>query len=115
MASQHDKSMRWRPRFSVRTLVIVVTLVSMYLGLWEITKQHGVREPSDAFGWSSREEPSVFDSRAIAPLVVIDREEATSQYMEENGIPQWGGPPMTQTSYYLWLFGPRICLSRAYD
>ncbi len=29
MTSQHDKAKRWRPRFSVRTLVILVTLFTL--------------------------------------------------------------------------------------
>jgi|CXWL01.1.fsa_nt_gi hypothetical protein len=38
MTSQHDKPKRWRPRFSVRTLVIVVTLVCCYAACWRMTK-----------------------------------------------------------------------------
>lgn len=32
MTSQHDKAKRWRPRFSVRTLVVVVALVCVVSG-----------------------------------------------------------------------------------
>jgi len=42
MTSQHDKPKQWRPRFSVRTLVIVVTLVSCYAACWGPTKTKGV-------------------------------------------------------------------------
>ncbi|MBP89528.1 MAG: hypothetical protein CMJ64_22935 [Planctomycetaceae bacterium] len=35
--TQHDKAKRWRPRFSVRTLAIVVTVVCAYLACWEMT------------------------------------------------------------------------------
>ena len=38
MTSQRDKAKRWRPRFSVRTLVIVVTLVCAYLGVWNANR-----------------------------------------------------------------------------
>jgi hypothetical protein len=31
-----------RPRFSVQTLLILVTLVGLYFGCWEITKRWGV-------------------------------------------------------------------------
>ena len=30
----------WRPRFSVRTLAIFVTLVCVYLGAWAATKKY---------------------------------------------------------------------------
>lgn len=32
----------WRPRFTVRTLAIFVTLVCSYLGTWDVTKEYGV-------------------------------------------------------------------------
>src|SRR5687767_14321213 len=34
----------FRPRFSVRTLVIFVTLICAYLGTWEATRRHGPRD-----------------------------------------------------------------------
>ena len=44
MTTQPDKSKRWRPRFSVRTLVIVVTLVCCYAACWGPTKGQGVKD-----------------------------------------------------------------------
>ena len=44
MNSQHDKAKRWRPRFSVRTLAIVVTLVCCYAACWGPTKRQGVED-----------------------------------------------------------------------
>jgi hypothetical protein len=38
---------RWRPRFSLRTLVIFVTLVCFYFGAWEATKNFGVPAVSE--------------------------------------------------------------------
>jgi len=35
---------RWRPRFSVRTLVILVTLVCCYAACWGPTKTRGVKD-----------------------------------------------------------------------
>src|SRR5262245_4802957 len=32
----------WRPRFGLRTLAILVTLVCAYFGAWETTKKYGV-------------------------------------------------------------------------
>jgi len=43
MPSERDKAKRWwRPRFSVRTLVIVVTLVCAYLACWMRTRTQGI-------------------------------------------------------------------------
>ena len=44
MIIRHDKPKRWRPRFSVRTLPIVVTLVSVYFGCWVPTRSRGVAD-----------------------------------------------------------------------
>jgi len=44
MTTQSITPNRWRPRFSVRTLVVMVTLVCVYFGCWEITKRFGVRD-----------------------------------------------------------------------
>ncbi len=35
---------RFRPRFTVRTLAILVTLVCVYFGAWGATKRYGVRD-----------------------------------------------------------------------
>ena len=44
MTPERDKPKRWRPRWSVRTLVIVVTLVCAYLACWGPTKNRGVND-----------------------------------------------------------------------
>jgi hypothetical protein len=37
--------MRFRPRFSVRTLAVVVTVVCAYFGAWEATRRYGLPKP----------------------------------------------------------------------
>ncbi len=50
MTTQPTTSKRWRPRFSVRTLVILVTLVCCYAACWGPTKTRGVEDvPRRAF------------------------------------------------------------------
>jgi hypothetical protein len=106
MTTQHDNAKRWRPRFSVRTLVIVVTLVCCYFGCWEITKRYGVPdwEITGPLGTG----PDRTYAYSPAPLVVVDIEDVTLPYMIRNGYGAWSGPPMMRTSYDLWLFGRRI-------
>jgi hypothetical protein len=75
---------RFRPRFSLQTLAIVVTLVCVYFGLWEVTKRYGVpavAAPKAAF----RSSP--------APLVVRYQQDPDDLF---------GDKPV----YYVWLFGP---------
>jgi hypothetical protein len=35
---------RGRPRFTLRTLVIVVTIVCLYFGVWRLTIRYGIRD-----------------------------------------------------------------------
>ena len=44
MPNEQDKAKRWRPRFSVRTLLILVTLVCAYFGAWQITSRYGIKD-----------------------------------------------------------------------
>ena len=63
MTSRHDNTKRWRPRFSVRTLVVVVTLVYCYAACWGPTNRRGVADVTTApFPLVSRE--------AVATLIV---------------------------------------------
>jgi hypothetical protein len=66
MTTQYDKAKRWRPRFSVRTLVIVVTLVCCYMACWRPTKRRGVADVQD----NTSSHSNLYKTFAIAPLVV---------------------------------------------
>jgi len=76
---------RWRPKFSVRTLVVLVTLVCCYAACWGPTKTRGVEDVRQrAFLRAANVTP-------VAPLVL--RTKAT--------YPGTG----TLTRYYFWFFG----------
>ena len=104
MTSQHDKPKRWRPRFSVRTLAIVVTLACCYAACWGPTKTSGVEDvarhvvqPIKISGfWPV---PSTVDTAngasATLPLVV-------ATYDMEFGP---GLLVITRRHYYFWFFG----------
>ena len=72
---------RWRPRFSVRTLVILVTLVCCYAACWGPTKTKGVEDVDNHVWPASHEAVS-----ATMPLVVEIK---------------WFGGRL----YYFWFFG----------
>ena len=80
---------RWRPRFSVRTLVILVTLVCCYAACWGPTKTRGRAQVEKATKlW-------VADSSAVAPLIVaIDGVKFVAR-VETRG----------HRHYYFWFFG----------
>jgi hypothetical protein len=69
---------KWRPRFSVRTLAIVVTLVSAYFGTWDATERFAEIELDTLF----------VDTYCVAPCL-ISRDQ----------------PSMGNRGYYFWFFG----------
>jgi hypothetical protein len=105
MARGEEKAKRWRiwrPRFSVRTLAIFVTLVCAYFGAWEATKRHGIKQGGGHMLLSI--DPIEFGSIASAdspyPLIVAYNESINQR-------------PVTSKNrrrYYVWLFGPEIKL-----
>jgi hypothetical protein len=107
----------WRPRFSVRTLAILITLVCAYFGLLDATKKFGVpnlhplTDPirPDPRTNSVRAEPRIVATDAPLPLIVRCDE-------RREGL-AWAPvthKPMTIVTrnrcYYVWLFGPMIKL-----
>jgi hypothetical protein len=115
MSTQHDKPKRWRPRFSVRTLVIVVTLVCSYAACWGPTKRQGVEDVAKCLV-SKRHIPSGADPGFVeqakrsfreyilahasphAPMVIVIDDES----MVIDGIDpreSW------HRYYYFWFFG----------
>ncbi len=106
---QKNSVSRFRPRFSVRTLAIFVTLVCAYFGAWEATKRYGVppkaKENSLVVGEVNRTVVNVIDGSSPMPLIVRQSE-------IEVGHPFEFVYSKTEPSdkYYLWLFGPKIKL-----
>ena len=88
----------WRPRFSVRTLVVLVTLVCCYAACWGPTKTRGVVDVIDhvagnyvIIALSDYDTPDLdltCDAMAKTPLVVSFTE-----------------PFETRRHYYFWFFG----------
>ena len=77
---------RIRPRFSVRTLVILVTLVCMYAACWGPTKTRGVEDVG---------QHTLVSSSSVTPIApLILRTQAR--------YPCSRGPDI---GYYVWCFG----------
>jgi hypothetical protein len=87
MTTQHDNAKRWRPTFSIRTLVVMVTLVCAYFGCWAATKKWGV----DYLRRKGFHNAGVPTSDAPMPFVIWE---------------DWyeGGNKVTR-SYHVWFFG----------
>jgi hypothetical protein len=102
----------WRPRFSIRTLTIFVTLVCAYFGAWEATKKYGVDKKPE---FPVREQLFI-ESHSPAPLLVSTHvmesvppvPETAQKIAPSSG---WHEVRMVESrKYYLWLFGPRLKL-----
>jgi hypothetical protein len=98
--------MRFRPRFSIRTRAIFVTLVCCYFGAWEATKRYGMPREVHQYGRKSYCDPfwrdtySSDEPTALMPFVVRYGDGADIEF-------RWG--------YYLWLFGPQVRLPLGSD
>ena len=82
---------RFRPRFSLRTLAIIVTLICAYFGALEATKKWGCSQ-LDEIGYTS----------ASIPFVVSVAESETDRH----GYYYSSGRHL----FYLWFFGLTIKL-----
>jgi hypothetical protein len=103
MTSQPTKSKRFRLRFSVRTLVIVVTLVCCYAACWGPTKTSGVQDTNHWLQdqwfreFTTKSDPPWYvwrqgsEAVAIAPLLLRLRADTVMS-----------GP---RDLYYFWFFG----------
>ncbi len=83
--SKATDTRRWLPRFGLRTLFGAITVVCVYLGLWQMTATYGPNKNTR--------------SGSCMPLVVW---ETTRDFPEPKS-------PVT-TRYYLWLFGIRFTI-----
>ena len=80
---------RWRPRFSLRTLVLFMTLVCVYFGAWEATKRY-------AAAINRR------DTRVFSPVpFIVRREEVTVS----SPIVKGRLDEIVLRSWQMWFFG----------
>jgi hypothetical protein len=102
MTSQHDKPKRWRPRFSVRTLVIVVTLVCCYAACWGPTKTKGVIDVRlflVSHGIINAGVPC-----AVLPLLIkVEPDLKEGPFLSLRSL-------MVQRIYFIWCFGYVVAL-----
>ncbi len=100
--STHSTLKRWRPRFSVRTLVIVVTLVCCYAACWGPTKGRGVadvRKRSTGFAFENNIGQPV--TYAVAPLLVKTDEPFVVETTQGGAVEN----DHRLLKYYFWFFG----------
>ena len=101
-------SKKFRPRFTLRTLAVTVTLVCVYFGSWEATKRYGVHERWTSNTIPNREVSTVIESSSPAPFLVTQTESVRhlidADYLTRH-VKEW------RKRTYFWFFGMRIRLS----
>ena len=90
---EQDNKKRWRPRWSIRILLIVITLICAYLACWGPTKSQGVQDVENHLNLDYYE-----PAEMVVPLVVTTVEE---EYSEHQGFLTF----YSFRRYYFWFFG----------
>ncbi len=110
---------RWRPRFSVRTLVVLVTLVCLYAACWGPTKTRGVADVARHVNGAEEEGLSTVEEKYAAAIRMLSkgggwRPSATLPLVV--GINETR-PPFVNTNraYYFWFFGYVVLLPQERD
>jgi hypothetical protein len=97
MQNGEEKAKRWwLPRFSLRSLASVITLVCAYFAAWSATERFAAS--LDQAGYCAAYSP--------VPCILV-RFETIQQSA--------GRRPLFARQYYLWLFGPTIKLPYTTD
>ncbi len=94
--------MRFRLQFSVRALVILVTLGCVYLASWRPTKRYADSLQRSHGSYRDYLKGTQCDrATAILPLLICQ---------DEGEFDDTGGVILFPRRYYLWFFGPKIKL-----
>lgn len=101
MTTHPDKRKRWRPRFTVRTLVVVMTLVCCYMACWMVTERQGV---SDVYHFTASKledqgHKTALDWQDFMPEFL--NASANTPFLV--GLDTLTSP--TTHRYYFWFFG----------
>lgn len=95
MARERGTPKRFRPRFTIRTLTIVVTLVCVYAACWGPTKTWGVRDVATKMQNTRETEP-------VAPLILTAEHGSWVDVGDQRSV--WIRP-LSRRRYYFWFFG----------
>lgn len=93
--------MRWRPRFSLRTLTAIVTLVCVYMAMWPLTVTRGVKDVKARAG-----ESRIVEARL--PLIIRHNSHFVIDNLEGNKLAL-----AERYHYYFWFFG--YCVKLRYE
>jgi hypothetical protein len=84
--------MKHKLRFSLRTMLILIAVICLYLSFWPATIARGVRDIHMLF------DRRYCDAKAVLPLLLTTKELTTSAYGQN-------GTPYVRTHYLVWFYG----------
>ena len=97
---------RFRPRFSIRTLVIVATLVCCYAACWGPTKRRGVDDVKKGPDERYRRWVQEYKAKNDQPWYILDKRHDVSViaplFLRLRTETVLRGP---RDTYYFWFFG----------
>jgi hypothetical protein len=100
-------AMKIRPRFNLRTLAVVVTLICAYFAAWEATKNYASSvcetKYNDSWEWSGKIY-EMREARALFPCLIV-RDEGRWHEDAPNAF-TW----VITRQWHFWLLGPEIQL-----
>ena len=107
--------MKFRPRFSVRTLAIVVTLVCLYFGAWDLTKRRGIPDQTVEMPGYIVHQPTTgrlihIKDSGVAAVVTAGSPAPFAIWTEELLVDEKTGNIKHVRRHYVWLLGPMIKL-----
>ena len=107
--------MKFRPQFSVRTLAIVVTLVCLYFGAWDLTKRWGIPDNTVEMPGYVVRQPTTgrlihTKDSGVAAVVTAGSPAPFVIWTEELWVDANTGNIKHVMRHYIWLFGPEVML-----
>ena len=96
MTTQDDRPKRWWARFSVRTLIALVTLVCLYLACWRFTATAGTVDVIHHVYGDDAVQLNDFDLGCWTPMPMIVR--------LDEPMPIGPSSILYVRRYYLWYF-----------
>ena len=116
MTNPRPTPKRFRPRFSIRTLVIVVTLICMFAACWGPTKRYGIPAVTKSLPIVSEQTLAhhdgitvavighVYDEPSVLAPFVVSVRRYMNAYLDEDAVVLVPEEP-DGSVFYFWFFG----------
>lgn len=90
--------MKFRPRLSLRLMLILLTIVCLYMAAWRVTEQKGVGRVTRLRLIRSASSPAPFVVQVVDVERVFELHDRRGYYSGPGGV-------LMSRKFYLWWFG----------